>query len=69
MLKFEWRIGHFCYVRKVDPGEHLEKIEGEIGRCAGEDHRYDRECRIAALADKSEFALVLLGVAEPARAN
>ena len=45
----------------------LEKIERTIGRCFGQDHRHDREGRIAGLADKGEFTFVLLGVAEPAR--
>ena len=52
---------------EVDPGEDSEKIERTIGRGLGQDHRHDREGRIAGLADKGEFAFVLLGVAEPAR--
>ena len=43
----------------------MEKIERTIGRCSGQDHRHDREGRIAGLADQGEFAFVLLGVAEP----
>ena len=56
-------------MREVDPGEDLEKIERTIGRRFGQDHRHDREGRIAALADKGEFALVLLGVTEPVRSD
>ena len=54
---------------EVDPGEDSEKIERTIGRGLGQDHRHDREGRIAGLADKGEFAFVLLGVAEPARSD
>ena len=67
VLKLVRRIGHLCDMREVDPGEDPEKIERRIGRRFGQDHRHDREGRIAGLTDKGEFAFVLLGVAEPAR--
>jgi hypothetical protein len=54
---------------EVDPCENAEKIKRGIGRGPRQDHRHDREGRIAGLTHKGEFTFVLLGVAEPARSD
>src|SRR5262245_37462274 len=35
------RIGHFCDVREIDPGEKPEKIERRIDPRLWQDHRHD----------------------------
>src|SRR5262245_65368437 len=58
MLEHVRRIGDFCDTREVDPGEHPRKIEGRIvALCLGQDHRHDREVRIARLTHKGERSL------------
>src|SRR5262249_4776865 len=69
VLKHIWRIGHPGDVREVDPGESAEKVERRVSGRLGQDHRYDREARIAGLPHKGELSFVLLGVAEPTLPN
>jgi hypothetical protein len=53
---------------QVDPSHKLEK-PGWWGLTAGHQDRNDRETAISCLSDKSEFALVLLSVANPVASN
>ena len=53
---------------EINPSQKLQK-PGRRRIAARHQHRDDREGRLAGLADQRELALILLGIAEPMRAD